>query len=362
MRIEVMMESLLNIVRLSNKYGANPDYVLAGGGNTSVKIENALYVKCSGTQLKTIDTEGFVPVSRAALSKTMDKLYPQEDALREAEFLSDVMAARTLPNETRRPSVEALLHNLFPQKYVLHLHPALVNGLTCSVQGKKAAEKLFGDEIIWIPVCKPGYLLAKRCAEKLKEHMQRFGRQAQIALLENHGIFVAGDTLDEVDSLFSSVMKRLEAVVSAPGLTPVDMDEPAIGTRLKTRLGMEYVRYGAFTGLLDFIKSKEAAKPLLSPFTPDHIVYCGAYPMYLEDLEDLEALSPITGKIVIVQDKGFYAFGDTQKAADTAAELFTDAVKIACYAGFFGGPLHMTKEMIDFIVNWEAESYRKSQA
>lgn len=53
--------------------------------------------------------------------------------------------------------------------------------------------------------------------------------------------------------------------------------------------------------------------------------------------------------------------GHTQKAADTAALLFQDAVKIAVYSQAFGGYQHMTQELTDFITHWEVESYRKSQ-
>ena len=45
---------LSTLVKMSNTYGSNPAYVLAGGGNTSVKDETTLYVKGSGTQLATI--------------------------------------------------------------------------------------------------------------------------------------------------------------------------------------------------------------------------------------------------------------------------------------------------------------------
>ena len=44
---------LSTLVKMSNTYGSNPAYVLAGGGNTSVKNDTALYVKGSGTQLAT---------------------------------------------------------------------------------------------------------------------------------------------------------------------------------------------------------------------------------------------------------------------------------------------------------------------
>ena len=119
---------LSTLVKMSNTYGSNPAYVLAGGGNTSVKDETTLYVKGSGTQLATIKAEEFVEMSRARLNEIMKTEYPGNDTEREAAYLADVMAAVTDADKTKRPSVEALLHNLFAYTYVLHVHPTLVNG------------------------------------------------------------------------------------------------------------------------------------------------------------------------------------------------------------------------------------------
>ena len=86
---------LSTLVKMSNTYGSNPAYVLAGGGNTSVKDETTLYVKGSGTQLATIKAEEFVEMSRARLNEIMKTEYPGNDTEREAAYLADVMAAVT---------------------------------------------------------------------------------------------------------------------------------------------------------------------------------------------------------------------------------------------------------------------------
>jgi len=39
------------LAAMSNKYGSKAEFVLAGGGNTSYKDENVLYIKGSGTSL-----------------------------------------------------------------------------------------------------------------------------------------------------------------------------------------------------------------------------------------------------------------------------------------------------------------------
>ena len=40
--------------------------------------------------------------------------------------------------------------------------------------------------------------------------------------------------------------------------------------------------------------------------------------------------------------------------------LVKDAMKVATYAQAFGGEQPMAEELVNFIVNWEVESYRKS--
>ena len=73
---------LSTLVKMSNTYGSNPAYVLAGGGNTSVKNDTTLYVKGSGTQLATIKAEGFVKMDRARLNEIMKPEYPKNDVER----------------------------------------------------------------------------------------------------------------------------------------------------------------------------------------------------------------------------------------------------------------------------------------
>ena len=46
-------EALSALAAMSNKYGKDPQFVLAGGGNTSFKSADRLWVKGSGTSLAT---------------------------------------------------------------------------------------------------------------------------------------------------------------------------------------------------------------------------------------------------------------------------------------------------------------------
>jgi len=49
---------LQQLIEISQFYGRQKDFVVAGGGNTSFKDENHLYIKASGHSLATIGEEG----------------------------------------------------------------------------------------------------------------------------------------------------------------------------------------------------------------------------------------------------------------------------------------------------------------
>ncbi|MCK5736954.1 MAG: class II aldolase/adducin family protein, partial [Spirochaetaceae bacterium] len=141
------MDKILNdLIAVSREYGSDPKWVVAGGGNTSLKVDDVLYVKASGFPLATIDESGFARMDRSKLAAIWETDYPAgEDtaavAKRESLVLADMMAA-CLPEEEKRPSVEALLHDLLPWPLIVHLHPTLVNGLTCGIKGEEIAGEL----------------------------------------------------------------------------------------------------------------------------------------------------------------------------------------------------------------------------
>lgn len=370
-RKEVTKLNLAELVKLSNDYGKNEDYVLAGGGNTSLKDEREMYIKGSGTTLATITEDGFVGMDRAKLSAMMTADYPSGDKEREAASLADMMAARLPGFEEKRPSVETTLHNLFPFRLILHIHPALVNGLTCGQEGERIAAELFPGEHVWIPLSRPGYVLSLLCRKKLAEYKAKHGKEAQILLLQNHGIFVAADTREEIDALMTHVIEQLNGRL---GRTP-DFSEASCDMEkaeaLKRELAALYSPNGKAELLcnreiLSLTASKSSFAPLSAAFTPDHIVYCKAEFLYTEapDLLDVKFTefmdkNGYAPKIVCIKGFGAFILGDTEKEIATSKALFLDAVKIAVYSESFGGPLHMTPELIDFITNWEMEAYRQ---
>ena len=134
---DVTASPLEQLLGLSHYYGSNPEFVLAGGGNTSVKLGDRLLVKASGYALATVGPEGIVELDRGALQALLQSTLSTDPAQREEQFKAAVLGARVEPQEGRRPSVEAVLHHLIPSRFVVHTHPTLVNTFSCSRERRR---------------------------------------------------------------------------------------------------------------------------------------------------------------------------------------------------------------------------------
>ena len=61
-------EQVQQLIEISRHYGVDSRFVIAGGGNTSYKNAEKLWVKASGSSLATITEEGFAVLDRAKLT------------------------------------------------------------------------------------------------------------------------------------------------------------------------------------------------------------------------------------------------------------------------------------------------------
>ncbi|HPF03082.1 MAG TPA: class II aldolase/adducin family protein, partial [Bacteroidales bacterium] len=180
------MEKHLNdLIDISHFYGKNNEFVIAGGGNTSYKNENTLWVKASGEPLARLTIEGLVALDRTRLRKISTATYSDDPFRREEEVKNDLNAAIIDPSKNKRPSVETSLHEMIRYNFVVHLHPTLINGVLCSRNAKNLSAKLFGDTALFVPYTDPGYTLFKKLETEIEAYRSEFGMDPRIILLEN---------------------------------------------------------------------------------------------------------------------------------------------------------------------------------
>jgi len=174
----------------SRLIGGDPELVLHGGGNTSLKTEavdlfgetvEVMHVKGSGHDLATIDAAGMPAVRLAPMLRLKAFDAVPDDVLVKLQRLN--LLDPSAPN----PSVEMLLHVFLPHKFVDHTHATPFLVLANLPEAEAALRELFGDKVALVPFVKPGFGLAKA---GLATYEANPGVEA--LLLKNHGHFTWG--------------------------------------------------------------------------------------------------------------------------------------------------------------------------
>jgi NAD(P)-dependent dehydrogenase (short-subunit alcohol dehydrogenase family)/rhamnose utilization protein RhaD (predicted bifunctional aldolase and dehydrogenase) len=377
-----MKPEIQELIEISQFYGKQKDFVIAGGGNTSYKDEYHIYIKASGHSLSTIGEDGFAQLDRKGLQLIAGKTYSEEVMERENQIKNDLLNSRVHPEKGQRPSVETSLHDLIAFRFVVHTHSTKVNGLMCSKDAEKRTAELFGDEVVFVPYVDPGYILYKEVETRINAYRARTGEEPKVILLQNHGIFVAADTTAEIREIYTEVISLLdgaigevEPVVSLPVDPSAARIVPAIrmmlsGKELKTLKVINNNYYERF------LSSETEFLKIALPFIPDGIVYCNSSFVYAEYSGDADALlnelsakiktytetQPKTPKIICIKGIGCILANDNAQAVATLEDVMMDTCLVSLYSEKFGGQSPMTAEQVNFIDTWEVEQYRSAIA
>lgn len=354
---------LKTITELSRSYGADSRFVLAGGGNTSYKDEQFLYVKPSGVRLADISEADFVKMDRADIRKCFElRDFASQDE-REA-IVKKMMAFAVCPGSSGRPSVEAPLHEILPGKFVVHLHPALVNGMTCGKNGREKCAELF-PESLWVDYIDPGFVLAKTVFDANNRYKEQHGKAASVIFLQNHGVFVGGDSEAEIRAAYDSIMSTLENYYASQGVaTEIEFGSLDKQTVMETAPALRTLLGDAVPVAITSLPSFEPGK---GPLTPDHIVYAKSFALIsdainADKINEFQSAHGYKPMVVSVPGKAVFCAGATLSDAQNVATLAKDASLVQQLTGAFGGVNYLSDAAREFIENWEVESYRKKVA
>src|SRR5690242_4520501 len=208
-------EPLALRVYTSRLIGRDPDLVMHGGGNTSLKGDvttlvgdrvEALFVKGSGWDLDAIEPPGLPAIDLAHLRR-----------LRALAALSDEEMVNQLrtglfeagaPN----PSVETLLHAFLPHRFIDHTHADIALVVTNQPRDEAAAmvADAFGPHWAIVPYIMPGFALAKLAAEVFERDPAVEG-----LVLMNHGLFTFADDARTAYERMIAGVDRAERFVRA---------------------------------------------------------------------------------------------------------------------------------------------------
>ncbi|MGY8639607.1 MAG: bifunctional aldolase/short-chain dehydrogenase [Verrucomicrobiales bacterium] len=373
----------------SRLLGANPELVLHGGGNTSVKTKekdffgdpvDVIHVKGSGWDLGTIEAAGFAPVRMDALLKLA-----MLDELSDAEMVKQQRAAMLDPSAPNA-SIEAILHAVIPQKFVDHTHANAVVALTNHKEGKQTVKDVFGDRMLTIPYVMPGFELALEVARAL-EKVNPYDLDGLI--LMNHGIFTFHDDPKKSYELMIDYVTRAELHLSkASGkgfkLPTAKVAKEDFAGLAELRKGVSDLRGVPVIARLDnspeavgFSNRKDVAKlATRGPLTPDHTIrtkrvpvvigkdigkslqkFASDYAKYFEKYADGETMLSPDPRWAVFPGQGVVSFGASVKEAEVIQDIVTSTWQTIqkTEAGFDGGWKALPANKLFDIEYWELE-------
>ncbi len=363
-------------VYTSRLLGNNQDLVLHGGGNTSVKIGDYLYVKGSGWDLASIEKEGFPAVDLSVLKKmaALSKLSDTDMVSGQKEAMKD----RSYPN----PSVEAILHAIIPFNTVDHTHADAVVTLSNTIFGKDTLREIYGKNMLIIDYVMPGFILAQKIYEETKGI--DWGSLDGIILL-NHGIF----TFDNHPRKSYNKMIRYvtmaeeylaqNALLEIPkvNLCALSDDEidhfaslvsPLRGTTVKAKHidTLEACYFATLPNVNSLIHR--------GPLTPEHVIRTKAFPFVVDsyfdgELEEFitnyetyfeaytkdEIMLDLAPRWAVIKNRGVVVFGKDDKENAILTDIITHTIHAMLQAEEIGGWFSLDKHDIFDMEYWELE-------
>lgn len=314
-------ELLTRVFRaLSARLGQDPSRIQGPGGNTSIKDDQVMWIKASGTQLADAEeADIFVPVDLAA-------------ARAEAQGEGDGSCKDTVldPNNPLRPSIETTFHAALPNAVVAHIHSVATIAHAISEDGIAALEeKLAGLPFKVVGYAKPGLPLTKLILDEVET-------DTRVIVLRNHGLICCGETVEEVSSLVDEVEDRL-ALPSPSTTSAVPDADPAPGYEWAPESWLA--------------QDEEVCEIVLAgTYYPDHIVFLGSALPQSTDTDRPAVLIPGQG-VLLKTD-----------ATDVQKQMLRCLSDVFAMMPKEWRPIPIGLDAEAALLNWDAEKYRQGLA
>jgi rhamnose utilization protein RhaD (predicted bifunctional aldolase and dehydrogenase) len=324
----------------SEKIGNVIDLIQGAGGNTSVKVDDVLWVKASGCWLSdSINRNIFVPIDIDKALKAIEIGKVSNISINKDLAFSDL---------SLRPSIETTLHALMHHKFVVHAHA--VNTLSIAVlsNSKEYLEnQLQGINWAWVPYVKPGIQLAKAVQSVIRENLD-------VIILANHGLVVGAETAQKALSLLTLIEARMKREVRKS--IEVDNERLLLAIR-KSNFRMSKHK------IVHSIARDDIALEVVKTgvLYPDHVVFLGPGPMKVLSIDELEIGIKNSilnnNNVIIVRDFGVIVQHDFSDNAESMLYCLS-SVLLRLQEGEELKYLSQEDEME--LMDWDAEKYRQS--
>jgi rhamnose utilization protein RhaD (predicted bifunctional aldolase and dehydrogenase) len=319
-------------VSLSQQIGADPLLVQGPGGNTSIKIDGQMWIKASGTELaEAYDKNIFVAVDPAK-------------ALLELEGAGDGSCRSALidPECGLRPSIETTFHAMFQKKFVFHFHSVATICHAIAEEGRASlTDKLDGLTWVSAPYMKPGIPLTKAIRAAVGNY------DVQVVVLENHGVIVVADTIEEIRTLINEVERRL--------------DLPTLANAGEQNVAAEVAGWEEVPAVAALVNDPLLfSRATAGTYYPDHVVFLGPALPSITPAQFAE-IDPSSFPVpaILVEGEAVYIKSDATLAQRAMLECLLNVLS-RIPSDWTLVPIGQEAEAE--LLNWDAEKYRQALA
>ena len=330
-------EELKSFKDISFKLGSNSHLVQAAGGNTSIKSDGRMLIKASGTWLiNSLDKDIFVEVDLNSITQKINNA-------KEDNFVDDIISKNNL-----HPSSETSFHALIKYKYVLHVHSTATIANAISQSSESDLKKYLDEEFIFIPYCRPGFTLTMEIKKLILP-------STNILILENHGLIVAGDVIEDTYKLLLKIHKKLDLIRNENlGLDYLEEITNIDGYNHKNT-----DKYKLFS-----THNEKFISLFPKSFYPDHVIFLGpGIPTFLDEKEANEFIQNLKKKNInlppylILKYKGLF---ENTLAIPAAKEMIDCFLEVLLRIDLSKSLKFLSSLQENELLNWDIEIYRQS--
>lgn len=329
-------DELSRFESLSKFCGERFDLVQAGGGNTSVKHREWMFIKSSGINMSNITPfNGYSVINNCSI---MDDI--------SSNNTKDIMSYNVIGK--KRGSIETFMHS-FLQKYTVHLHPIQTNRILISKDAIEVIRRLF-PYALCIDYFTPGIILCN-------EIRQNYNNE-KVIFLKNHGIIITSNDYDEIYVLLRTVIETCEKYEN------INFDKYRVTNHISGYIFENYhervVSYLCHHHIImEYLHNQPELFEQDITF-PDALIYCGCKILFIRDgLDEMNAFFISYNELpkIIVYNGYLYI---TSKTLTKCREIEDVLLSHLMISDTLYEKQYLSKEETDYLTNWDAEKYRKN--
>lgn len=341
-----------NFLSTSQLLGADISAIQGAGGNISIKDNDIMFIKASGTWLAdALNKNIFTKVSILDVLKAVDNGHENFSSLNNVDSLDNTNNGSSL-KDNLRPSIETPLHAILPHSVVIHVHCIHTITHSLSYNAKNNLSTLLND-FSWmlVPYARPGLPLAHAVQKALYA-----SPESDVFILQNHGLIVGGTDIEDAFAKFKKVREALNLVPRAtlePNLAFLESKNT-----LKWSIPKDNLLHSLALDKHSFSAAQQGV------LYPDHAVFLGTFFPIADVNENAEQAYERLNKnqerainYLIYPEKGILISPQNTQGQNALIH----ALAMVCARTWPNEKvLSLSPSDLNDLTNWEAEKYRQS--